>query len=245
MNRLSDQTVEMMGAYIEGELDAEAAVAFEAQMEADPALFAEVEAMRETVRQLSALERPQAPERFSSDLAARLRARSVSERRESTAFEERWMQLLLVAGVAMLAWLLWPHGPAPHPDAVEGSGSGSGADEIVVPALPAGEVEVEPALPSRVAGGAVMPMKAIENRYEVTTALSMADLRKELGKVVAARQVREVEGGFEVTLDPGQSDAERPRLLNLGRYRVERVTLPAGERPPVVLRAAPAAKAPQ
>lgn len=238
MNRLSDQTVEMMGAYIEGELDAEAAVAFEAQMAADPELFAEVEAMRETVRKLAALERPRAPERFSSDLATRLRTRAVTERRGAAAFEERWMQLLLLAGVAMLAWLLWPHSKSPVPSASEGSGSGSGAEEIVVPALPAGEVEVEPPLPSRVAGGPVMQMKAVENRYEVSTDLDTEALRKALGKVVAARQVREVAGGFEVTLDPGQSDAERVRLLNLGRYRVERVTLPTGERPPVLLRTA-------
>ena len=41
--------------------------------------------------------------------------------------------------------------------------------------------------------------------------------------------------GWKVTLDAKESDAERARLLNLGRYSVERVTLPAGQRPPVVL----------
>jgi hypothetical protein len=164
MSRLSDQTVELMGAYIEGELDAEAAASFEAQMEADPALFAEVESMRETVRRLASLERPTAPEGFSADLAARLRSRSVTERRGGMGLEERWLQLLMVAAVAMLAWLLWPHGGPVRPSAgsTDGSGSGSGVEEIVVPALPAGEVEIEPALPSRVAGGPVMAMKAVE-----------------------------------------------------------------------------------
>jgi hypothetical protein len=56
--------------------------------------------------------------------------------------------------------------------------------------------------------------------------------------------VKEVEGGFEVTLDAGESDAERARLLNLGRYSVERVTLPAGQRPPLLLRSRPATAEP-
>lgn len=242
MSRLSDQTVELMGAYIEGELDAEAAAAFEAQMEADPALFAEVEAMRETVRQLSSLERPKAPEGFSADLAARMRTRSVTARRGVAGLEERWLQLLLVGAVAMLTWLLWSFGrpAAPEKEAPSESGSGSGVEEIVVPALPVGEVELDPPLPSRVAGGPVLPMKAIENRYEVTTELDAPALRTAIGKVVGARQVTAVEGGFEVTLDPAQSDAERARLLNLGRYSVERVTLPVGQRPPVLLRSRPA-----
>ncbi len=246
MSRLSDQTVELMGAYIEGELDAEAAASFEALMEADPALFAEVESMRETVRRLASLERPKAPEGFSADLAARRRTRSVTERRGGMGLEERWLQLLLLAGVAMLAWLLWPHGGSVTPSAgsADGSGSGSGGDEIVVPALPAGEVEIEPALPSRVAGGPVLPMQAIENRYEVATTLDAKALRTALRKVVGDRQVKEVEGGFEVTLDAKESDAERARLLNLGRYSVERVTLPAGQRPPVLLRSLPASTKP-
>ena len=246
MSRLSDQTVELMGAYIEGELDAEAAASFEAQMEADPALFAEVESMRETVRRLASLERPKAPEGFSADLAARLRSRSVTERRGGMGLEERWLQLLLLAGVAMLAWLLWPHSGSVTPSAgsPDGSGSGSGVDEIVVPALPAGEVEIEPALPSRVSGGPVMAMKAVENRYEVVTQLDAKTLRTELRKVVGDRQVKEVEGGFEVTLDAGESDAERTRLLNLGRFSVERVTLPVGQRPPVLLRSLPATTKP-
>jgi hypothetical protein len=246
MSRLSDQTVELMGAYIEGELDGEAAASFEAAMEADPALFAEVESMRETVRKLASLQRPKAPEGFSADLAARLRTRSVVERRGGMGLEERWLQLLMVAAVAMLAWLLWPHGGSVTPSAgsLEGSGSGSGVDEIVVPALPAGEVEIEPAQPSRVSGGPVLPMKVLENRYEVVTQLDAKALRSELRKVVGDRQVKEVEGGFEVTLDAGESDAERARLLNLGRYSVERVTLPAGQRPPLLLRSRPATAEP-
>lgn len=247
MSRLSDQTVELMGAYIEGELDAEAAAAFEAQMESDPTLFAEVEAMRETVRQLSTLERPQAPEGFSADLAARMRTRSVMARRAGAGVEERWLQLLSLVGIAILAWLLWPQATVVVPEQREGSGSASesGADEIVVPALPVGEAEIDPPLPSRVAGGPVMPMKAIENRYEVTTELDAPALRKEIGKIVATRQLKEVEGGFEVTLDPAQSDAERVRLLNLGRYSVERVTLPVGQRPPVLLLSRPAETKPK
>lgn len=246
MSRLTDQTVELMGAYIEGELDAEAAAAFEAQMERDPALFAEVEAMRETVRQLASLERPRAPESFSADLAARLRTRSVTARRFGTGLEERWMQLLLVAGVAMLAWVLWPDAGAVKGsvEAAAGSGSGSAQEEIVLPALPLGEVEIDPPLPSRVAGGPVMQMKAIENRYEVATELDEKALLRELRKVVGERQVRAVEGGFEVTLDAAQSDAERARLLNLGRYSVERVTLPAGQRPPILLRTRPVKQQP-
>jgi len=246
MSRLSDQTVELMGAYIEGELDAEAAAAFEAQMEADPALFAEVEAMRETVRQLSSLERPKAPEGFSADLAARMRTRSVTARRGGAGLEERWLQLLLLGAVAMLTWLLWSFGrpAAPEKEAPSGSGSGSAEEEIVVPALPVGELEIDPPLPSRVAGGPVMQMKAIENRYEVVTELDEKSLQTELRKVVGERQVRAVEGGFEVTLDAAQSDAERVRLLNLGRYSVERVTLPAGQRPPILLRARPVKQQP-
>jgi hypothetical protein len=89
-----------------------------------------------------------------------------------------------------------------------------------------------------------MQMKAIENRYEVATTLDAKALRTELRKVVGDRQVKEVEGGFEVTLDAKESDAERARLLNLGRYSVERVTLPVGQRPPVLLRSQPAISKP-
>lgn len=136
---------ERLHDYLDGELDASAREAFEQELAADPALKAQLEALRSLRSELEALPAPQPTAEFGDQVMAQLRrmgqAKQAEQPRRSfwdlfrvSLRVPAWAAVLLVLGLGVAFWAATrrPVGQTVQPPLASGSGSGSGTS-IVVP----------------------------------------------------------------------------------------------------------------
>src|SRR5262245_34238250 len=89
---LSDEDRANLVAYLDGELEGDAAQAIEARLGADPALRAEAEALKRTWDLLDYLPRPEPSPSFTHRTLSRLSAKETQAALKRSAGPRRWLR---------------------------------------------------------------------------------------------------------------------------------------------------------
>ncbi len=245
MTALTDDILERLSAYADGELDAAEARALEAQIEADPELAAALDDMRSTVAVLSSLGDERAPDDFGARVARRIRRRSRGRFfAEEAGRGQRQLTLLFIvlavlvlAAIAMLAApgriaIEWGDGAVEQP----APGGDAAPDEAPVPdpaPAPPSQGSNDRAAPDRAAAVPAAEVRPVAREVSQWAIVDAGDnARAELVALLGAERVADAgPGRWQVTVPVRERDAAVAALDALGAVRRRVVTL--DERPSV------------
>lgn len=250
MNRLDEDTLALLAAYAEGELDGDDLVALEARIAAEPAVAAELAAMRAmsaTLHDIGSSDAAAAPEDFANRVAQRIRRRSAGRFFREEASEPRSMLWVVLAVTAVIFGLLAiihqtdtvqiltdsPLAPviddAPV-DPTDGSATppptpaddGHGANPDLNEGLPERSATRE----GFTSGGRYANATRRENVYLIQSGLRGQELEQALVQRVGGALVVQHELGFGILAEAGDVPTLVSRLNELGPVTIENVDIP-------------------
>ena len=255
MKDLNEETLARASAYVDGEMDAEEREAFEAEMEGNPDLREEVEALKDAMSVLSGLGELRAPEDFDEAVQRKIRRRSRGRffSQRSGLFRPRFqIELLAVVALVVLgAIFLVTNTGKYEPESLDpASGSGEDTpgqrgddgddsesgqtpgDDADSAAGAAADGEPDPGVPApiearrgRVAGGTIMPLRRVEFAYTVESTQEAPELERNLYGQFGRDSVAGESGRYVVTVPRDDLEAALERLDAWGTVSRQRVEL--------------------
>ena len=231
MADIHDRDLEQLSAYVDGLLDEGERERFAARLQREPALQAEYEALRRTLGVLQALAAPAPEAGFEERARKRLRRRQDRERRarrvrSTVAWESTLMVLLLLLGLAVVAYLALPimletedvpDPPLPPPPHEEPVPEEPRDDEGAWGPRDGGRAD-NPWVGSTTSTLPVLAMRRVGWRYEVRTELAHQDLGALLHARFGARRVHDEGDHWRVDVPADQLAEALARVSELGAW---------------------------